>query len=219
VDAPVPFRIETVLGGRQIGQRGERLEGLLQPILRGQLGQQPVAQRRQVVRVHLRVEELVRRQRARRPVGPLEALFGANAKLVGQDIPQPDRLPATDPRGEHRVENRGEGELEIALQGHHVVFGGVKDDLDGRVGQQGAQRAQIVDRQRIDDVVLVAGGELDQAHLLIIGVQAVGFGVDGQQRVGLQFVDQAHQVASMANRASRFQARRSRSHNHPLWRK
>jgi len=79
----------------------------------------------------------------------------------------------------------------------------VEDGLDGRVGQQPAQRIQILDAQRIDDEVGLAGGELDQADLLLVGVQAVGFGIYGQQRLAGPAIHMGDQAGRAGNDGGR----------------
>ena len=55
----------------------------------------------------------------------------------------------------------------------------MEDLLDGRVGQDGAERADIGDGERIDEQVFGEGGKLDETGLSAIGVQAIRFCVDG----------------------------------------
>ena len=68
------------------------------------------------------------------------------------------------------------------------------------LAKNGASGAQIRQPDRIDDVVGGGGGELDQAHALAIGVEAVGFGVDGDDRTGRECIDERGRAASSATR-------------------
>ena len=72
----------------------------------------------------------------------------------------------------------------VALEADEVVLGGVKDLLLVRIGEHRRERTQVRQPDRIDDVVRGGRGELDQAHALAIGVEAVGFRVDGHDRTG-----------------------------------
>ena len=75
------------------------------------------------------------------------------------------------------------GEVVVTPEADEVVFSGVENLLLIRIGEEGRERAQIPQPDRIDDVVGGRGGELDEADTLAVGVQAVGFSIDGHDRM------------------------------------
>ncbi len=78
-------------------------------------------------------------------------------------------------------------ELEIPFQRHDVVLGCVIDLFQVGVGEEGRQRLQVVQGEGVDQVIPSLRGELDQADLLLVGVEAVGLGVDRQSMACPQF--------------------------------
>ena len=54
-------------------------------------------------------------------------------------------------------------------------------------------------RQRIEQVINQGGGELDQADLLLVGVQAVLFGIDSQNRVLSQYLHHLSQLPGLVD--------------------
>jgi len=50
-----------------------------------------------------------------------------------------------------------------------------------RVREYRSQRAEVGERQAVDQIIMLARGNLNQTDLLLIGVQAVGFGVYRQR--------------------------------------
>jgi hypothetical protein len=65
-----------------------------------------------------------------------------------QDV-EAERLGAEEARGDRGVEERGEPESP-ALELNQVVVAGVKDRDDGWAPEHRRQRAQVVERQRVD---------------------------------------------------------------------
>ena len=62
------------------------------------------------------------------------------------------------------------------------------------IGEDGCQSTQVWQPDRINDEVSIRRGELDEAHALPIGVKAVGFGVDGDDRTGSEGLDESVRV-------------------------
>ena len=60
-----------------------------------------------------------------------------------------------------------------------IVVCRVNDFLDGNICQNVSERSEIMKRYRIDDVDFVAGGDLNEAELLGVVVEAVGLGIKG----------------------------------------
>ena len=68
----------------------------------------------------------------------LEVLIDLDVELLLQQAVQPGQLAAEDPSGLHCVEDVGEGETVVAAQANDIVFRGVKDLFEGRVGEDRA---------------------------------------------------------------------------------
>ena len=158
---------------------GDVLARLLQAAVQAQLLVQNIAQGQQVMGVDLGIAERAFRQRTLRPVEFLVLLAVAHAEQIFQHIAQADALIAADAGSRHRVEDGPHIEIKVALETDEVVFGGVEDLLDGGIGQDGAERTDIGDGQRIDEQVFAWRGQLDEAGGSAIGVHAVGFGIAG----------------------------------------
>ena len=60
-----------------------------------------------------------------------------------------------------------------------IVVCRVNDLLDGDIRQNVSERSEIIERYRIDDVYLMRRGDLNEAELLGVMVEAVGFRVQG----------------------------------------
>ncbi len=86
--------------------------------------------------------------------------------------------------GDHRIEQVAELEAEVSAQGQQVIFGGVEDLFDLGVGKDLLKGRNILQGERIDQVVMSGDGELDQTDLLLVSKQAVGLGIDGHDRLG-----------------------------------
>ncbi len=95
------------------------------------------------------------------------------------DARQAQLFAAQQLAGERRVEQVVDLKMEIAFEPGDVIGGRMHDFFDGGVGQQRSQPTQIANSEGVHDVVLGCGGNLDQADVFVIGVVAVGFGVDG----------------------------------------
>src|SRR5258708_2336235 len=105
----------------------------------------------------LSVAQLLHRYRPDRPIGPLEALIDLDSEVSFQQRTKPKRLQPDYPRGYHRIEQVIENEAIIPLHTYQIVFGGVEHLLDPGICEQRTQLTQIVERQRIDQPILVAG--------------------------------------------------------------
>ena len=73
---------------------------------------------------------------------------------------------------------------EIAPQADEVVFGGVEDFFDGDACEDGGKRREIGEGEGVEDVIGCACGKLDEANLFAVGVEGVGLGIDGDDRLG-----------------------------------
>ena len=77
------------------------------------------------------------------------------------------------------------------MQAPHVVVGAMGNYGYRRVGQQTSQGGQVGDGQWVQQENVLTGRDLDQANFLSVGMQAVGFGVQGQQRLRRQRLSDA----------------------------
>jgi len=71
-----------------------------------------------------------------------------------------------------------ESKVKIPLETGNVVISGMKDFLDVRPGEKAAQVAQIFEGKGIQQEIAFRAGKLNQANPLMIGMQAVRFGID-----------------------------------------
>ena len=73
-----------------------------------------------------------------------------------------------------------------------------------RIGEEEGERAEIRESDRIDDVVGRGCGELNQADALSVGVQAVGFGIDGDDRTLGEVADQPAEARFISDENGRW---------------
>ncbi len=67
----------------------------------------------------------------------------------------------------------------MPVEAADIVVSGVNDFLDAGICQNAAEGREVIDRYRIDEVDFAAGGDLNQAKLLGVMVEAVGFRIQG----------------------------------------
>jgi hypothetical protein len=94
---------------------------------------------------------------------------------------QADGWVAEELCADHRVIEIREFESAVALQDVDVVLGGMEEHAHLGRREDRSQRGQLVgaaDGQRVDQPAFLAGRDLDQADLVEIVVEAVGFGVE-----------------------------------------
>ena len=171
-----------------------------------------VAQPQEVVRVEPRIVQLFRCQGAAFPVGTLILLAQRHAEVGVENGGQTDLRPPQCARRAHGVEDVRELETVAAPEADDVVFGGMKHLLLRGIGEDGCQSTQVWQPDRINDEVSIRRGELDEAHALPIGVKAVGFGVDGDDRTGSEGLDESVESIVVGNECGR----RQRRGGHPI---
>ena len=123
-------------------------------------------------------------QRTARPVVALALLRERHPQLgLGQGL-EADLRPPEEARRDHGVEEAGETEAEVPLQGRDVVVRAVEDLGHAGVGHDRREGGEVVHGERIDEArVAPVRRELDEADLLDVVMQAVGLGVQ-RQRAG-----------------------------------
>ncbi|MDP7285898.1 MAG: hypothetical protein QGG79_01930 [Dehalococcoidales bacterium] len=60
-----------------------------------------------------------------------------------------------------------------------IVVRGVNNFFDGDISQNVSERRKVIKRYRIDNVTFVTRGDLNEAELLGVMVEAVGFCIKG----------------------------------------
>ena len=133
----------------------------------------------EVMGVQPGVIEVVFLQGAFAPVVALPLFIQHHAEVFFQDLGEAELLFSQEFAGNGRIENVIDPEIEISFESQDIVGCGVKDFFDGRVFKDCAQGAHVFHCQGIDHVVLIAGGDLNEAESLEIGVKAVRFGIYG----------------------------------------
>ncbi len=71
----------------------------------------------------------------------------------------------------------------IAIEGTKIVIGVVEDLFDRGIREQRADRGEVGERERIDDLGAGGAGELDQEDPVAIAVEAGGFRVGRYERL------------------------------------
>ncbi len=118
---------------------------------------------------------MCRGKRTLRPIGFLRTLGQTRPEKFFDQRGEAEFANAEQPRGDHGVENSGREKIHGAGKGADR-----NRRLAGRFPYpvSAAQRRQIEAGQRIDQVIVTAETELDEAKLFEITVQTVGLGID-----------------------------------------
>jgi hypothetical protein len=116
---------------------------------------------------------------------------------------QADLGVAEQPRRDRGVEHRTKHEPEVAPHRRHVVVAAVDDLEDRCIREQRRERREVVDGQRIKQPRLAAErGQLEQADLLGVVVQAVGLGVKPDRPAAGEALDELDELVGGANPSS-----------------
>ncbi len=108
-----------------------------------QFGFEPVAQGDEIVGVQACIVKHLGRQRSPAPVGPLVAFAQTHAQMFFQQRAEPQTGIAQQPCGQHGVEQVGEGEAKIPLEGEYIVICAVEHLLHRWTGEERRQRAEV----------------------------------------------------------------------------
>src|SRR5581483_6311406 len=125
------------------------------------------------MRIEARIKQKVPRERTHAPIRFLESLVDFYPKFIFQQTVKPGLFTPQDASGLHRVEDVGKRESIIAAKANDVIFRRVKNFLDARIGKDRPQRAEVIERERVKNVIRFRRGELNQAHALTIRMQTV----------------------------------------------
>ena len=80
-----------------------------------------------------------------------------------------------------------------------IVVCRVDDFLDGNVCQNVSERSEIVKRYRIDDVYFVTRGDLNEAQLLGVMVEAVRFCIQSDDVCACQLTSEGTELSGLVN--------------------
>ena len=111
---------------------------------------------------------------------------------------EPDGRIAEQLRRHHRVEEVLELEGAVALEDVEVVLGGVEDLADLLRREDRRERRQLggtAERERIDQVDALARADLHQTGLVVVVIEAVGFGIDRDHGLAEEVTRQRPEVA------------------------
>src|SRR5439155_23612473 len=100
-------------------------------------------------------------------------LVDAEREVALQQRGQSDRLVSQKLRANHRVDQVGRDELEIAIEDAQIVIGAMQHFRDALIRENGSKRRKIEIAQRIDDQVFPGDGDLNQAHLIEIRMERI----------------------------------------------
>ena len=183
--------VADVCRGLEAGHRIALFAHPLEAPLLAEIRLQARPQGQQVLDIGRRVGLLPRGEGAARPVVLLAVLAQDRAQLGLRHRLQADLGHSQVARGDHGVEEAREGEAEVALQRGHVVVGPVQDLDHAGVGHDRREGREVPQGQGVDEPALAAvGGELHEAHLLEVVVQAVRLRVEGKGAAALEGVGQ-----------------------------
>ena len=139
------------------------------------------------------------RERPAGPVAALHVLGELHAEVAIEERLEAELEAPAEARRGVRIEDRGEVEGVLALEERDVVLGGVQDLLDRGVREERPERGEVAEGERVDQADGPARvGDLEEADLLVIVVEAVGLGVD-RERGGA--FERAGEVAQLVGRA------------------
>ena len=142
-----------------------------------------IAQRDEIMRVETCIRQQVRRERTLSPIRFLETLVHDHIEIFFKRGIQSNFFITQNSLSLHCVEDVRKSEAEIAVQADQIIFRGVEDFFDARVGKNRRQRIKVDQRQWVDEIIRLGRGKLDKTNLLAVGVQGIGLGVHCNPRL------------------------------------
>src|SRR4030042_1397811 len=127
---------------------------------------QSLTQRDQVMCILAGIIQQVPGQGALPPIGALVAFIRLDIEFSCEDRAQSNLLASQDAGSQHGIKQVIEAESKVALQAYQVIFGGVEGFLYVWIRKNVPEWREVTKRHRIQQVISIRGGELDQAHLL-----------------------------------------------------
>jgi hypothetical protein len=101
-------------------------------------------------------------------------------------ICQPDALIIQELRGYHGVKQVIALVTKVAFEQPDIVISAVKYFLNLRISEQPGKQVEVVEPQRVEDIIRARVGYLDYADLFPERMQAVTFGVHTQLSATVQ---------------------------------
>src|SRR4030042_739243 len=142
------------------------------------------------MRVLAGIVQQVSGQWALPPVGALVAFIRLDIELAFEDRPQANLLATHNTGCKHGIKQVVKFEAIVAFHAQQVIFSGMESFLYVFVSENRSEQREVTESQWIQQVVSLGGGKLDQAHLLVVSKQAIGFGIDSQDWLGCRGVCQ-----------------------------
>lgn len=111
------------------------------------------------------------------PISSLESftLINGYAKQISGEGCQAKLGDAGEASGDAGIEYVADMKSRMPVKTTDIVVCRVNDFLDGNICQNVSERSEIMKRYRIDDVYFMTRGDLNEAELLGVMVEAVGF--------------------------------------------
>ena len=115
------------------------------------------------------------------PIGLLKslALNNGNAQQVMDKVSQAELGNAGKAGSDAGIVKVTDAKSVMPVETADVVIRAMNNFLDGIIFQHVFERRDLLQGYRIDDVNVVASGDLNEAELLGITVAAIGFGIKG----------------------------------------
>jgi hypothetical protein len=117
------------------------------------------------------------------PVVPLETFVELHRKILFEECAQTIVGPTQDSGGDHGVKEVGERKAKVPLQTEDIILGSMEHLLDGRIGEDRSEDSGI-NGERVNQIISAGDRKLDQANFLEIAIEAITFGVYGNNRLG-----------------------------------
>jgi hypothetical protein len=208
IQRPGPFHAEKVLGVERAG-RGwdgrQRLALLLDPPEASpahQVGLQSLPQCQEMEDVAGRILHLFGAEGPHRPVVLLPGCRRGDPQVPLQQGIQAEGGKPQELGTDHGVKDPGEGEDEVSLQGGQVVGGPVEDLDPPGIRAEGRQWREVAHLQGVDEKRLTCvPGQLQQADLLGVTVQAIRFRIQGEGACRSEAVRKRVEIPRRANPA------------------
>ncbi len=87
----------------------------------------------------------------------------------------------------------------MPIKATDIVVCRVNDFLDGHICQNVSERSEIMERYRIDDVYFMTRGDLNEAELLGVTVEAVRFCIQGDGMRAYQLASGGTELSRLTN--------------------
>ena len=130
-----------------------------------------------------------------------EPLSSVTFRYWATQIGQAELSLPQQPAREHGVENRARHKVVVLAEKPQIVIRAMHDEF--MLAQRFQERAKVNARQRIDQFISVRRGDLDEANLLRVGVEAVSFGIEGNPRGAVEARHQFVQLQVVINHLHR----------------